>query len=84
MKRDWRRALDIYVAGRNRSLSVEQKLAASDSGALATGIPSASGTVTGDPTFGVSIPETLEYFRNAGTWRDRVDSASSGGASTEV
>lgn len=84
MKRDWRRALDIYVAGRNRALSLEQKLAASDLGAQAGDLPSSSGTAPGGPTFGVSVPETLEFYRNAGTWRDRVDRASSGGASAEI
>jgi hypothetical protein len=84
MKRDWRRALDIYVAGRNRALSVEQKLAASDPGAQSADLSISFGTAPADPTFGVSVPETLEFYRNAGTWRDRVDRASSGDSSAEV
>ena len=73
MTSDWRRALDIYVTGRNRALTTDEKRrAAADMSEAAR--PARSGATTADTsTFGVPIPRTLEYYRNAGTWRDRIE-----------
>ena len=72
---DWRRALDVYVAGRSRAITHEQKrsIAASDEAAPRE----ATGDVDIPPTprFGVSVPAQLDFYRNAGTWRDRLSGA---------
>ncbi|MFQ5530843.1 MAG: hypothetical protein ACE5FP_10925, partial [Gemmatimonadota bacterium] len=85
MKLDWRLALDIYVAGRNRVLSTEQKRQVAGADVDGTARPRPSGATRASvPAFGVPIPETLQYYRNAGTWRDRIDGASSDGAGPAV
>lgn len=73
---DWRRALDIYVTGRNRALSTDEKRRAAGPGMSEATDTATSGTTTsGTSTFGVSVPQTLEYYRNAGTWRDRIETS---------
>lgn len=73
VRSDWRKALDVYVAGRSRVLDADQKrrLAAgaphSREGQRQTGASRSTGT----PNH-VKVPEKLEFFRNAGTWRDRL------------
>ena len=70
MSGGWRRALELYVAGRNRSLSLQEKEAS-----LGDARKPASGRSLAEPTaFGVEVPDTLQYSRNAGTWRDRFGS----------
>jgi len=66
MSRGWRRALELYVAGRNRSLSLQEKEASVGE----TGKPESGRSLTDPAVFGVGVPDTLQYFRNAGTWRD--------------
>jgi len=81
---DLRRAFDVYVYGRNRTLGPDQKGAAV-SGSLAPRTP-ASGDGPGANDGGVEtparvpVPEQLRFDRNAGTWRDRLP-GSDGGAS---
>jgi hypothetical protein len=66
---DMRRALAVYVAGRNRNLDPEAK------GAMVGGAP---GTPLPGPSVekarpqvpaAVSVPDDLRFDRNAGTWR---------------
>ena len=74
MTSDWRRALEIYVTGRNRALTIDEKQQAAGAGmSEAAGTEPSGATISGTSTFGVSIPQTLEYYRNAGTWRDRIE-----------
>ncbi len=74
MTADWRRALDIYVTGRNRALTVEEKRNAVGHESSTADAPNHSGsTLSGPSPLGISVPRTLEYFRNAGTWRDRIE-----------
>ena len=74
MTSDWRRALDIYVTGRNRALTTDEKRRAAGAGISESARTEPSGTTTTDTsTFGVPIPQVLEYYRNAGTWRDRTE-----------
>ena len=68
MSGGWRRALDIYVAGRNRSLSLQEK----DLAVRPARKPTGGRSIPQAPTFGVEVPEDLRFFRNAGTWRDRL------------
>jgi len=68
MSGDWRRALDIYVAGRNRSLSLQEK----DLAIRSVPEPSGGRSIPLASSFGVEVPEDLRFFRNAGTWRDRL------------
>ncbi len=74
MTADWRRALDIYVSGRNRALTIDEKRSAVGAKPSDAGSKSGSeSTTTDSSSIEVSVPQTLEYFRNAGTWRDRID-----------
>lgn len=68
MSGGWRRALDIYVAGRNRSLSLQEK----DLAVRREQQPSGGRSILESPSFGVAVPQELQFFRNAGTWRDRL------------
>lgn len=72
---DWRAAFDVYVAGRSRALTIEEKrrlasrreTVASDSVS-----PRAEPAEPGSPSYGVGVPEKLDYYRNAGTWRNQL------------
>jgi hypothetical protein len=71
--RDLRQALRIYVAGRNRFWTAEEKRTAAgereppfkSGGNVTSGIE-------GGARIGVPVPETLQFHRAAGTWRDGV------------
>ena len=75
---DMRRALDIYVFGRNRTLGPTEKGSAIPGTAAAPfADPPAPGAMTPPPVSaaGVPVPGELRFDRNAGTWRDgRVSS----------
>jgi hypothetical protein len=73
MRSDWRRALDVYVAGRSRVLDADEKrrLAAAAPHARA-GERRTGGTRPAATPTRVVVPDRLEFFRNAGTWRDRL------------
>lgn len=76
MNADWRRALDIYVSGRNRALTIDEKRSAVGAEKSDAGSKSGSvSTTTDSPSIDISVPRDLKYFRNAGTWRDRIDGA---------
>ncbi len=76
MTAEWRRALHIYVSGRNRALTVDEKRDAAGAGTEDAGATSGSGLTTNDsPLIAISVPRTLEYYRNAGTWRNRIEDA---------
>ena len=82
---DMRRALDIYVAGRNRTLSPEEKVSQAGGGAAEASfaLPSTGperGELTGD-TASISVPHQLRFDRNAGTWHRRPGVQESGGPS---
>ena len=67
MSSGWRRALKLYVAGRNRSLSLQEK----EQTVGPAGKPADGRSLVEQAVYGVEVPDTLQYFRNAGTWRDR-------------
>jgi hypothetical protein len=71
--RDLRRALRIYVAGRNRFWTAEEKRTAAGEKNSPSG---SDGEGTADiergTRIGVPVPETLQFHRAAGTWRDGV------------
>jgi hypothetical protein len=81
---DMRRALDIYVAGRNRTLSPEEKVSQVRGTAEASfASPSTGpqrGVLTGD-TASISVPHQLRFDRNAGIWHGRPGVQESGGPS---
>ncbi len=73
VKRDCRQALRIYVAGRNRFWTADEKRAAGGVNVS----PYESGAVGPTDTeprsaVGVPVPETLQFHRAVGTWRDEV------------
>lgn len=67
---DMRRAFDIYVSGRNRTLGPAEK-GAIVGGAVETPYaePSAENPGPASVGQGVSVPSELRFDRNAGTWR---------------
>jgi hypothetical protein len=74
MSAGWRAALEVYVAGRNRGVTLEEKRRIA-SRAEAPGAPSPPRTDAAEPggaSYGVGVPEKLEYYRNAGTWRNQL------------
>lgn len=73
--RDLHRALRIYVAGRTRFWTADEKRAAADE-RQPTGEPEVSELVAPDDRPGsrvpVPVPETLQFHRAVGTWRDEI------------
>lgn len=81
---DWREALGIYVAGRSRALTLDEKRRL---GGGADGEDDAATTHTGSArpsktAYGVSVPPVLDFYRNASTWRDGVPEPKSRGETT--
>lgn len=70
---DWRRALDVYVAGRSRALTDDEKRAIARARSVHRSSPPEPGTarVLGS-AYGVPVPETLQFHRNASTWRNHL------------
>ena len=82
---DWRNALNVYVAGRSRALTFEEKRGIASAAVPppqpATAPARASATdpepsAVAEPKFGVPIPDVLAYHRNASTWRNRLPEGS--------
>ncbi len=73
MTADWRRAFDISVAGRNTALSLNDKRSVVGPGLTdAESMSDSVSLTTVSTVYGVAVPRTLEYYRNAGTWRERI------------
>jgi hypothetical protein len=72
-KSDFRQALRIYVAGRNRFWTADEKRVAAGGPGTSTK-PDVGGMTEAEPRAGVAVPvpETLQFHRAAGTWRDEV------------
>ena len=72
-RRDFRQALRIYVAGRNRFWTADEKRVAAGESGSSTEV-GVGGMTGGEPRAGVAVPvpETLQFHRAAGTWRDEV------------
>jgi len=71
--RDLRRALRIYVAGRTRFWTADEKRsAAGDSATPSEPDGSGTGEAEHGARVGVPVPETLQFHRAAGTWRDGI------------
>lgn len=72
-RRDFRQALRIYVAGRNRFWTADEKRVAAGESGSSTEV-GVGGMTDGEPRAGVAVPvpETLQFHRAAGTWRDEV------------
>ena len=71
--RDHRRALRVYVAGRNRFWTADEKRSAAEE--LETpSRPRGDGSADIEQLVrsGVAVPGTLQFHRAAGTWRDEV------------
>ena len=68
--RDLSKALRIYVAGRNRAWTADEKREAAGGGARrgpAGRVPAES--VEQETRIGVPVPESLQFHRGPGTWR---------------
>lgn len=69
---DWRSAFDVYVTGRNRGLTLEEKRQMASHGDRDSVLPGSDATEAGGASYGVGVPEKLDYYRNAGTWRNQL------------
>ncbi len=75
---DLEHAFQVYVAGRNRMWTEEEKRSAAAAGGPRTGAPPADGPPSAAaepeaaPRAGVAVPERLVFHRSAGTWRNAV------------
>ncbi|MFW6090104.1 MAG: hypothetical protein ACODAB_10145 [Gemmatimonadota bacterium] len=81
---DWRRALGVYVAGRSRALTLDEKrgLAGGSRGGD-DGESALPGATRPSPVaYGVRVPPVLDFYRNASTWRDRLPEPKSRGETT--
>ncbi|MGI9039276.1 MAG: hypothetical protein ACR2GQ_10480 [Gemmatimonadota bacterium] len=79
---DWRAAFDVYVAGRNRALTLDEKRRMASRGQTASReavSPHTEAVEPGGPSYGVGVPEKLDYYRNAGTWRNQLPGGGSDG-----
>jgi hypothetical protein len=71
--RDPKKALRIYVAGRNRAWTAEEKRAAAgDDVAIGTTGPKPGGTEGREPRIEVPVPTELQFHRGPGTWRGEI------------
>ena len=69
--RDLGRALQIYVAGRNRFWTADEKREAAERRTTGGRISERNRIEAREtPRTGVPIPDTLEFHRAAGIWRD--------------
>jgi hypothetical protein len=72
-QRDLKKALRIYVAGRNRAWTVDEKRAAAGTEVLfAAPDADPAGTEDRETQIGVAVPETLQFHRGPGTWRGEI------------
>ena len=72
-QRDLKKALRIYVAGRNRAWTADEKRAAAGDAAATLSVESAStaGKET-EPQVGVPVPESLQFHRGPIRWRGEI------------
>lgn len=80
---DWRRALGIYVAGRSRALTHDEKRrlggADGEGDAATTG---RGATRSSKAVYGVGVPPVFDFYRSASTWRDHLPEPKSRGETT--
>ena len=78
---DWRQALHVYRGGRSRALTFDEKrrIAEATGDAPTRRAPEPSPTEDASrpartiaPRFGVPIPPTFAFHRNAGNWRSKL------------
>lgn len=74
---DPRRALAIYISDRNRLRPVEMEASSAEARDPANvdssvGMPTDRGPAASGEGCRIAVPETLDYGRNAGTWRERL------------
>jgi len=75
---DLEHALQVYVAGRNRMWTEDEKRSAAAAGDRRSGEPAADPSSAAvapsadPPRAGVRVPERLAFHRSAGTWRNAV------------
>ncbi len=69
---DMRRAFDVYVFGRNRTLGPDEKGAAVPSDQTPPALTAGGDAQLAAAQRGaVAVPERLRFDRNAGTWRSK-------------
>lgn len=82
-KSDWRRALDVYRAGRSRALTADEKRRIATYREAERSSPKPGVSLRpADPAPGVSVPVQLAFHRNAGTWRNGLPESTSRGDET--
>jgi hypothetical protein len=72
-QRDLKKALRIYVAGRNRAWTADEMRAAAGDEVLALAVDAESEHAEGAILqVGVPVPESLRFHRGPGTWRPEI------------
>jgi len=80
---DWRRALDVYRAGRSRALTVDEKRRIAAFRAQERVSPKQGAAIRpAEPVYGVAVPARLAFHRSAGTWRKHLPAPTSPGERT--
>lgn len=81
---DWRKALDVYVAGKSRALTNDEKrrLGGRADAEGDAAMTRAGSTRPSKVVYGVGVPPVFDYYRNASTWRNRLPEPKSRGETT--
>jgi hypothetical protein len=81
---DWRRALGVYVSGRSRSLTLDEKRrlggGSGEQGDEATSQGGA--TLLSTAVCGIAVPSVFDFYRGASTWREGLPEPKSRGETT--
>lgn len=73
---DWRRALGVYVSGRSRALTLDEKWRlgglreAGDDDGDESRASRVGATRRVEVVYGVTVPRVFDFYRNASTWRN--------------
>lgn len=81
---DWRKALGIYVEGRSRALTLDEKRwLGGRANAESDEEPTRAGaTRPSKAAYGVGVPPVFDFYRNASTWRNGLPEPKSRGETT--
>jgi hypothetical protein len=72
-QRDLKKALRIYVSGRNRAWTAEEKRSAAGDDVPPAAVASGSSTTGGaEPQVGVPVPDSLQFHRGPIRWRGEI------------
>ena len=81
---DWRRALGVYVSGRSRALTLDEKRRLGGGSGKEGDEATSRGGATRPSTavYGVAVPRVFDFYRSASTWREGLPEPKSRGETT--